>query len=155
MLPFLRRRRFTELALAKVYNKFDSSRLASSPSIFSNEIENGADIVRDLQGSAGLVIVKDFYNDMELGIATYNHTSLTRCRVLTPDTSTSIDAAFFVDKLSAALVVRKALFDTPFYRLVNDEADMLPGCTIDRYGQVFIISFATPGMARLQIQSLV
>ena len=154
MLSFLRPRRFTALPLAKVYNKFDSSRLASSPCIFSNEVENGSEILKDLSGSAGLVMVKDCHNDMDLGIATYNHTSLTRCRVLTSDTSATINSEFFAEILSDALSVREAIFDRPFYRLVNDEADMLPGCIIDRYGDVFIIAFETPGMARLQIDIL-
>ena len=42
-------------------------------------------------------------------------------------------------KITDALALRAALYDTPHYRLVHAEADGLPGVVIDRFGDVAVI----------------
>lgn len=60
-------------------------------------------------------------------------------RVLDRDCAAEVDAAWFARRLRAALALREALFDAPFYRLVHAEADGLPGVVIDRFGDALVV----------------
>ena len=70
-------------------------------------------------------------------------------RMLTFD-DTSIDTAFFVQRLTNALNVRKALGllrdDNNAFRLVHGEGDFLPGLVIDIYDGTAVIQAHSPGM---------
>ena len=61
-----------------------------------------------------------------------------------------IDRAFFSDRLSAALALRKTLCldrpDNNAYRLVHGEGDFLPGLVIDIYGDTAVVQAHSPGM---------
>ena len=61
-----------------------------------------------------------------------------------------IDSAFFADRLSAALALRKTLCldrpDNNAYRLVHGEGDFLPGLVIDIYGDTAVVQAHSPGM---------
>ena len=41
--------------------------------------------------------------------------------------------------MARALKLREALFERPFYRLINSEGDGLPGLTIDRFGNTIVV----------------
>lgn len=56
--------------------------------------------------------------------------------------------------LHSAILLRKRLIDetkTDAYRVVNSEADHLPGLIIDRYGEIFVIQIGTLGMEQLKL----
>ncbi len=56
-------------------------------------------------------------------------------RVLDRDPAAEIGADWLRARLKAALDLRAALFDQPFYRLVHAEGDGLPGLIVDRFGE--------------------
>jgi 23S rRNA (cytosine1962-C5)-methyltransferase len=85
-----------------------------------------------------------------LGIAMFNPRTLIAARLLTRDPAASIDRDFLAARLASALGLREKLFDRPFYRLVHAEADGLPGCIIDRYGDHLVLQLNSAGMARLE-----
>ena len=61
------------------------------------------------------------------------------CRVLDRDPDAVIDGHWLRARLRAALALREALFDAPYYRLVHAEADGLPGVVIDRFGDAAVM----------------
>jgi 23S rRNA (cytosine1962-C5)-methyltransferase len=84
-----------------------------------------------------------------LARAAYSPASQIRGRVWTFARDETVDAAFFRRRLTAALEYRSQLGlwgegDTAL-RLVNAESDGLPGVVIDRYAQVLVGQFLTPG----------
>ena len=70
-------------------------------------------------------------------------------RMLSFDDST-IDTAFFAEKLARALDVRKSLGllrdDNNAFRLVHGEGDFLPGLVVDIYDGTAVIQAHSPGM---------
>jgi 23S rRNA (cytosine1962-C5)-methyltransferase len=72
-------------------------------------------------------------------------------RILTWDPDEEIDVGFWRRRLQRAIAGRQRLCDdsaTNAYRLVNAEADGLPGLVVDRYGDWLAIQCLTLGMAR-------
>ena len=81
----------------------------------------------------------------------YNSRSKIRVRLYTWDAAVSLDAAFFRDRIAAALRLRTALgMDGPGQacRLVFSEGDGLSGVTIDRYDRWLVVQFTALGLAR-------
>ncbi|CAA7612953.1 Predicted SAM-dependent methyltransferase (fragment) [Magnetospirillum sp. SS-4] len=119
---------------------------AGHPWVFSNEIEMTAEAKALPPGA--LVTLMDAGGEA-LASATFNPHSLIAARVLWRDAQAPIDAGFLADRLRAALRLRDALFDGPYYRLAHSEADNLPGLIVDRYGDVLAVQTNTAGMERL------
>ncbi len=71
-----------------------------------------------------------------LATVAFNPGSRIAGRLLDADPDRAIDAAWFAERLAAALSHRERLYDTPHYRLVHAEADGLPGVVVDRFGDV-------------------
>ena len=96
--------------------------------IFSNELQY---VPKELEAGS-LVEVQDA-NARSYGTALFHPNSLISARLL----GTSVDALsvdFFVERIQAALHLRKRLFPSEnSYRLVFGESDFLPGLVIDRY----------------------
>lgn len=70
-------------------------------------------------------------------------------RLLSWDEDEAIDIDLWRSRLQGALAGRRALADDPAtdaYRLVNAEADLLPGLVIDRYADYLAVQFLTSGM---------
>lgn len=85
-----------------------------------------------------------------LGRGYYNEASRICVRVLAWEERT-IDAAFWHERVSAAVARRAALAADPAsdaYRLVHAEADLLPGLIADRYGDVVVAQLLTAGVER-------
>lgn len=79
----------------------------------------------------------------------YNPMSQIRARILSWDTEQSIDEAFWTSKLEKALLFRKKLDlepETTAYRLVNAEADGIPGLILDKYGDFLVFQALTAGI---------
>lgn len=85
-----------------------------------------------------------------LGRGLYSPKSAIPVRLLTRDPATRIDGAFFRDKISRALELRKRLglpaSETDAYRIVHAEGDGLPGLVIDRFADVVVYQLGTIGM---------
>lgn len=95
------------------------------------------------------VLVTDA-NGMPLGVGAWSPTSQIRVRLWRFDEG-PVDGAFLHDLLARALAVREGMaerFDTNALRLVNAEADGLPGVTVDRYDDVLVGQFASIGAER-------
>jgi 23S rRNA (cytosine1962-C5)-methyltransferase len=74
-------------------------------------------------------------------------------RLLTWDPDQTVDNQFWQHRLERAIAGRVSLAQDPgtdSYRLVNAEADGLPGLIVDRYGQWLVVQCLTLGMARRQ-----
>ena len=70
-------------------------------------------------------------------------------RVLTRDVREKIDAAFFRNRVRAALDARRAyadLTETDSYRLIHGEGDGLPGVVVDRYGDFAVLKLYSAGL---------
>jgi 23S rRNA (cytosine1962-C5)-methyltransferase len=82
----------------------------------------------------------------------YNGRSKIRTRLYTWSPDTPLDAAFFRDRLAAALRLRGPVLglDRPgsACRLVFSEADGLSGATVDRYDRWLVVQFTALGLAR-------
>ncbi len=120
---------------------------AGRPWIYSNEIVM-TDEVKALQPGTVTGIVSDAGE--WLGQATVNPHALICGRIVTRDRDIAIDHEFLVARLGAALRLRERLFEEPYYRLANAEADGLPGVIIDRYGPTVSMQLNTAGADRLK-----
>ena len=84
--------------------------------------------------------VKIQTNDkQDIGLIAFNGESKITGRIMDLDVNATIDTNWIVKKLESALVLRKTLYDAPFYRLIHAEADGLPGVIIDRFGDAFVV----------------
>ncbi|MBN1137529.1 MAG: class I SAM-dependent methyltransferase [Anaerolineae bacterium] len=88
-----------------------------------------------------------------LATGTLNRRSQIAVRLLTWDKAEEVDGAFWRRRLERAIAGRAELAADPAtnaYRLVNAEADGLPGLIVDRYGPWLVIQCLTAGMAQRQ-----
>ena len=86
-----------------------------------------------------------------LGVGAWSPESQIRIRMWRFGSDAPVDEAFFRERLCSALALRAEMgerFQTDALRLVNAEADGLPGITVDCYGKVLSGQFATAGAAR-------
>lgn len=124
-----------------------SERIASidrkHPWIFSRALVStlgleAGDIV-DVVGEDGKFLARGYYEEGSIAI-----------RILTFNETESIDAAFWLNRLTKALEVRKALgllnSSKEAYRLVHGEGDFLPGLIIDIYSNVAVVQAHTVTM---------
>lgn len=118
--------------------------LQHHPWIFSGAIAR-------IEGEAqdgDVVVVRDAGGNF-LARGTLNRRSQITVRLLTWDQDQAIDGDFWRARLAQAITGRRALAGDPAttaYRLVNAEADLLPGLIVDRYGDILVVQFLTLGM---------
>jgi 23S rRNA (cytosine1962-C5)-methyltransferase len=94
--------------------------------------------------------VHDSHGDF-LAIGYYNPNSQIRVRLLSWDSQQAIDTTFWRTRIQQALDGRNKLGlgkDSNAYRLINGEADGLPGLIVDRYDQNLVIQCLTLGIAQ-------
>lgn len=92
---------------------------------------------------AGLVKLHD-ERGKDLGTALYSPVSEIRARWLAP-AGTSVDAAWWRERIGAALARRSGIRDTA-YRVVHAEGDGLPSLVLDRYGDVAVAQLLSAGL---------
>ena len=124
----------------------DKRAMLGHPWIFSNELVMDAAAKALPPGSVVNVMRAD---GRALGAAFFNPHSLIAARLLTRDTDRAIDESFLHRRLERALQLRERLIATPYYRLVHAEADGIPGCVIDRFGDVVVVEPNAAGADRL------
>lgn len=87
----------------------------------------------------GSVVTLEDAERNPLATATINPNSKIIARVLDPAPDAEIGADWLRAKVTLALALREALYDTPHYRLIHAEADGLPGTVVDRFGDALVI----------------
>ena len=116
------------------------------PWIYSNEIEMTA---REKALAPGSLVTLVKHGNQPVGLFLFNPNSLIAARLLTRDPNAEINARFFEKRLGRALALRNRLIGLPYYRWAHAEADGLPGCVIDRFGDVVVVHATSAGMERL------
>ncbi len=114
------------------------------PWVFSGAIAK----VEGQPAPGALVYVGDGHGRL-LATAYFNPHSQIRARILSWDVNESIDVAFWQRRLVRAMEARQFLAlepQTTAYRLVNAEADGLPGLVVDRYGRTLVMQCLTLGI---------
>jgi 23S rRNA (cytosine1962-C5)-methyltransferase len=119
---------------------------AGAPWVFSNEIVMDAGTKSLVPGS---VVTLKGDDGQDFGTFYFNSKSLIAARLLDNTAGAPVDREFLTARIARALALREALFERPFYRLVNSEGDGLPGLTIDRFGNSAILQITTAGMENL------
>lgn len=84
-----------------------------------------------------------------LARAYYNPRSQIRARILTWEAGESIDSNYWLGRIKKAIEFRSLLKlepETTAYRLVNAEADGVPGLIVDKYGDYLVLQCLTAGI---------
>jgi 23S rRNA (cytosine1962-C5)-methyltransferase len=131
-----------ERARVKLQPGGDKRAMLGHPWIFSNELVMDGAAKSLLPGQIVTLIRPD---GRPLGAAFFNAHSLIAARLLTRDADRPIDEVFLQRRLERALRLRERLVGAPYYRLVHAEADGIPGCIIDRFGDVVVVEPNTAG----------
>jgi 23S rRNA (cytosine1962-C5)-methyltransferase len=104
----------------------------------------------DPKAKPGDVVMVYDKSDAPYGLALYNPRSLIALRLIHRGRYEGDLDAFFADKITRALALRRELFAldkvTDAYRVAHDQGDGLPGLVIDRYGDIFVLEFYSLGM---------
>lgn len=116
------------------------------PWIFSGAIEH----IENKPKNGDLVFV-DSHAGLRLAIGYYNAHSAIRVRIITWDVKTKIDRDFWQGKIEQALARREQLqlsHMTDAFRVINAEADGVPGLIVDKYGDCLVMQCLTLGIDR-------
>jgi 23S rRNA (cytosine1962-C5)-methyltransferase len=124
----------------------DKRAMLGHPWIFSNELAMDAAAKLLPPGEIVTLVRAD---GRPLGAAFFNPHSLIAARLLTRDAGRAIDDTFLQRRLERALKLRERLIGAPYYRLVHAEADGIPGCIVDRFGDVLVVEPNAAGADRL------
>ena len=119
---------------------------AGHPWVFSQAIERADEVVQ-----GGLIDVLS-HDGKFLGVGTWNGKNTIRIRIISHDPGVAIDTDFFVAKFKVLDNSKKPHLpkETTGYRVVQADADGLPGLILDRYGDVFVFQVHTIGMEKLK-----
>ncbi len=113
------------------------------PWIFSGAL---ASVEGDPQAGDSVSVVA--YDGAELGIGAYSPVSQIRVRMWSFDPATVVDEKFISERVAAAVGARVYFLaegKTNAFRLINSEADGLPGVIADKYGDWIVCQFTTVG----------
>lgn len=116
--------------------------------VYSNEVDSQRSPLGDF--SAGDLVSVRNTNGRLLGSAYMEPNSLICARLYAPNEERAMDADLFASRLEAALALRQAAFDKPFYRLVYGDSDTLPGLIVDRFGDFLIVQLNNAGLERFR-----
>ncbi len=95
----------------------------------------------------GSVVALEEPNGRFVGRGFFNPASLIAFRLLSRDIHENIDAAWFRKQLAEAAAMRRELLpDREAYRVVNSEADQIPGLIVDKYGPIIVIEILSLGL---------
>lgn len=114
--------------------------------VYQNEI---GDVVGSSDIYGGVIVDVFSSNGSFVGRGYYNPLSQIAIRLLSTQQE-PIDEAFFLKKIKVALAYRQQLGFTENYRLVNSEADHLPGLVIDRFNDYLVVQCHTLGIDLLK-----
>ena len=103
------------------------------------------------QAAAGDTVDIHAADGQWLARGAYSPASQIRVRAWTFSAEEAIDADFFSRRLAACRRYRQQLgvaVASNCWRLVHGEADGLPGCVVDRYGDYYVCQFSSVGAER-------
>ncbi len=119
---------------------------AGHPWVFEGEIKT----VKGRPADGGVVDCMS-WNGVFLGRGLYNSQSKIRLRIMTRNPEEVLDDTFWQQRLAWALERREQLYpQATSLRLVHAEGDLLPGLTVDRYGDALVVQCAALGMDQRQ-----
>jgi len=129
----------------KVYLRKGMGKKAESGNqwIYTDEIE-GFDGTYE---NGDIAEIYNFKGDF-IGKGYVNDKSKIAIRLLTRDISQEINKEFFRKRFKAAFDYRKKVIDTSSCRIIFGEADFLPGLTIDKYEDYYVIQSLSLGIDR-------
>lgn len=133
-------------AIVTLHKGREHSLLSRHPWIFS-----GAVAAVSGEPSSGETVEILAHDGKWLARGAFSGNSQLRCRVWTWDEKEEINADFFHRRVMAAASYRQALHLDEFTdscRLIHGEADGLPGCVVDRYGDFLSCQFLSAGTDR-------
>lgn len=105
-----------------------------------------SDVRKRPNGPAGAVRVRDDRGRW-LGVALWSPASEISLRLLDANPEAAIDAAWWHDRLAAAVARRERMgIDATAYRLVHAEGDGLPALVCDRYDRWLVIQVLSAGL---------
>lgn len=116
--------------------------LKGYPWVFANQI-------RTIEGNPkrGDIVPLFTHSKRPLGQGFYHDTSQIALRLITFDTSLTINEAFFRDRLQRAHGLRSSIYGSEtHYRLLFSESDGFPGTIVDRYDDVLTWTCLSYGM---------
>jgi 23S rRNA (cytosine1962-C5)-methyltransferase len=130
------------MKLIRIKEGKDRALLRRHPWVFESAIAKGG-------ADAGETVRVESAQGAFLAWAAYSPQSKIRARIWSFDEAQRIDAAFFTQRIAAAVRAR-ARFDirSNGLRLVHGEADGLPGLIVDRYGDTLVAQFLSAGAER-------
>lgn len=112
--------------------------------VFSNEVDTAKSALKSLQPGQPVAIVSSRGEFIANGYA--NPNPLICARVVSRKPGEPFGPDLIRKRITAALALRRELFDAPYYRMVFSEGDYLPGCIVDRFGSVASVQLTTAGM---------
>ncbi len=133
----------TDLPKLVLKNGHDRRLRSGAPWVFANEVEM-TDEVRRLP--SGTVVRLALPGGRLFGLAHVNTHALIVARLLTRNTDTAVDAAFFERRFARARALRERFLPGGYYRLIHGEGDGLPGLVVDRYGEAVVVQANSAGM---------
>ena len=110
--------------------------LAGFPWVYDNEIVLDR---RTKKLTSGKVVELQDSERNFLATAVVNPNSKIFARVLTNTPKRVEESELVLKRINKAKSLRDSIFKEPYYRLVNSEADQMPGTIIDRFGSFFVI----------------
>jgi len=122
----------------------EKSLLRRHPWVFSGAVER-----IDGDVTAGDTVSVQALDGRFLGWATLSPESQIRARVWSWRETEALDASLVAARIASALARRRRLFPgATALRLLHGEADGLPGCICDRYGDQLVVQLSTSGADR-------
>ena len=111
------------------------------PWVYANEID-------EYDGDYENGDIVEVYNHKHffIGKGYINDNSKIAIRIMTRNKDEEIDRDFFSRRFKMAWDYRKTVIDTSSCRFIFGEADLLPGLTVDKYEDYYVIQISTLGM---------
>lgn len=106
------------------------------------------DEIKEYEGEYTNGDIVDIYNHKHyfIGKGYINDASKIAIRIMTRDIDEEINKEFFRKRFKAAWDYRKTVIDTSSCRFIFGEADFLPGLTVDKFEDYYVIQISTLGM---------
>lgn len=112
--------------------------------IYSNEVDVQATPLKAMQSGAQVQVQAS--NGRPLGLAYVNPNTLICARIINRELEHRLDKSLIKHRLNIALSLRERVFESPHYRLVYGDSDLLPGLVVDRFGDYLVVQTSTAGM---------
>jgi 23S rRNA (cytosine1962-C5)-methyltransferase len=107
-----------------------------------------SDVIERPADEPGIVRVRD-PRGRPLGQALWSPASEISLRLLTRDSDVTVDAAWWRERLGAAIARRAPLAgEATAYRLVHGEGDGIPSLVVDRYDRWLVVQLMSAGLER-------